>query len=85
MADLRELLSGLGYGDVRTHLQSGNAMLTRRSGRPEKLAREIENGIKANLGSAFVVWSGAATSCAPFLRATHFRRWQPTARSCSLD
>jgi uncharacterized protein (DUF1697 family) len=50
MADLRDLLSGLGYGDVRTHLQSGNAMFTSRSGRPEKLAGEIEDGIKANLG-----------------------------------
>jgi uncharacterized protein (DUF1697 family) len=26
MAALRELLSGLGYGEVRTHLQSGNAL-----------------------------------------------------------
>jgi uncharacterized protein (DUF1697 family) len=28
MADLRGLLDGLGYGDVRTHLQSGNAVFT---------------------------------------------------------
>jgi len=27
MADLRELLEGLGYDDVRTHLQSGNVVL----------------------------------------------------------
>jgi len=27
MADLRELLDGLGYDDVRTHLQSGNVVL----------------------------------------------------------
>ena len=26
MADLRSLLEGLGYDDVRTHLQSGNAV-----------------------------------------------------------
>ena len=28
MADLRALLEDLGYADVRTHLQSGNAVLT---------------------------------------------------------
>lgn len=28
MADLRTLLVGLGYDDVKTHLQSGNAILT---------------------------------------------------------
>jgi uncharacterized protein (DUF1697 family) len=28
MAELRELLSRLGYGDVRTYLQSGNAVFT---------------------------------------------------------
>ncbi|PSK81206.1 uncharacterized protein (DUF1697 family) [Murinocardiopsis flavida] len=28
MADLRALLAGLGYTDVRTHLQSGNAVVT---------------------------------------------------------
>ena len=46
MADLRELLSGLGYGDVRTHLNSGNAVFTSRTGNPVKLASEIEKGIK---------------------------------------
>lgn len=28
MADLRRILAGLGYGDVATHLQSGNAVFT---------------------------------------------------------
>ena len=28
MADLRELLTGLGYADVRTYLQSGNAVFS---------------------------------------------------------
>jgi uncharacterized protein (DUF1697 family) len=30
MGDLRELLDGLGYEDVRTHLQSGNVLLSSR-------------------------------------------------------
>jgi len=59
MTDLRELLSGLGYSGVRTHLQSGNAIFTSRSGNPAKLAREIEKGIKDSLGLTVrcLVWS----------------------------
>ncbi len=34
MADLRELLVGLGYTDVRTHLNSGNAVFSSASIRP---------------------------------------------------
>jgi uncharacterized protein (DUF1697 family) len=49
MADLRELLTGLGYADVRTHLQSGNAIFTAPSFNPEKLARNIEKGINDRL------------------------------------
>ena len=61
MADLRELLSGLGYGDVRTHLQSGNAIFTSRSGNPVKLAREVEKGIEDKVGLSVrcLVWRGA--------------------------
>ena len=48
MADLRELLAGHGYEDVRTHLQSGNVVLT--SSLPAdrlgtKLERELERGL----------------------------------------
>jgi uncharacterized protein (DUF1697 family) len=41
MADLRELLEGLGYQDVRTHLQSGNAVLST-DGAPAAVAEAIE-------------------------------------------
>jgi uncharacterized protein (DUF1697 family) len=50
MADLRALLSGLGYTNVRTHLQSGNAVLTSPSRDPQQLAGKIENRIKDRLG-----------------------------------
>jgi len=44
MSDLRALLVGLGYGDVRTHLQSGNVVLE--SGKsPEQLRRTIEKAL----------------------------------------
>ncbi|HEX3782402.1 MAG TPA: DUF1697 domain-containing protein [Pseudonocardiaceae bacterium] len=42
MADLRELLAGLGHTEVRTLLQSGNAVFTAAKGAPERLAARIE-------------------------------------------
>jgi len=48
MSDLRLLMGGLGYGDVRTHLVSGNAILTS-SKKPEHVARELEQAIDAEL------------------------------------
>lgn len=49
MAPLRDLLTGLGYGDVRTHLQSGNVVLTSDAAAAD-LERELERQIAANLG-----------------------------------
>jgi uncharacterized protein (DUF1697 family) len=46
MGDLREHLSGLGYEDVRTLLQSGNVVL-HADVAPERLAREIESEVEA--------------------------------------
>jgi uncharacterized protein (DUF1697 family) len=51
MADLRALLTGLGYTDVRTHLNSGNAVLTGDDGAtPAEHAERIETAITAELG-----------------------------------
>jgi uncharacterized protein (DUF1697 family) len=49
MADLRELLEGLGYEDVRTHLQSGNAVLTTDAA-PDAVAEAIEARIAEHVG-----------------------------------
>jgi uncharacterized protein (DUF1697 family) len=46
MAELREHLTALGYGDVRTLLQSGNVVLDA-DVPPERLAREIEREVRA--------------------------------------
>src|SRR4051794_14376938 len=56
MPELRDLLDGLGYGDVRTLLQSGNVVLPSGAG-PAKVARDLEKAIAAKLGveSAVVV------------------------------
>jgi uncharacterized protein (DUF1697 family) len=50
MAHLRELLGELGYGDVRTHLQSGNAVFSAPGTPPERAAREIEGQLTRSLG-----------------------------------
>jgi uncharacterized protein (DUF1697 family) len=48
MADLRELLSGLGYGDVRTLLNSGNAVFSTKD--PiETVTAAIEHGLRDDL------------------------------------
>jgi uncharacterized protein (DUF1697 family) len=49
MGTLRELLVELGYGDVRTYLQSGNVVLTS-SASPERLQRKLEQQIAKALG-----------------------------------
>jgi uncharacterized protein (DUF1697 family) len=50
MAKLREMLADLGYNDVTTHLQSGNAVFTSPRKSPRTLARQIEARIESDLG-----------------------------------
>lgn len=52
MANLRDLLSGLGYTDIRTHLQSGNAVFAAPDAQPQQLAAQIEVEIEGQLGFA---------------------------------
>ena len=49
MADLRKLLVGHGYEDVRTHLQSGNVVLTS-SVSADRLAKKLERELEAGVG-----------------------------------
>jgi uncharacterized protein (DUF1697 family) len=49
MADLRAMLADMGYEDVRTVLQSGNAVL-RTGKQPDTVARAIEERIAADFG-----------------------------------
>ena len=51
MADLRALLTSLGYEDVKTHLQSGNAVLTAKD-KPDHLVRTLESSLLSELGMA---------------------------------
>ncbi|MEV7802845.1 DUF1697 domain-containing protein [Microbispora sp. NPDC088329] len=54
MADLRALLGRLGYGNVRTHLRSGNALFTA-DGDAESTAAAIERGLGEELGLSVAV------------------------------
>lgn len=50
MADLRALLEDLGYTGVRTHLNSGNVVLTGHEADPAEHAARIEAAIRDRLG-----------------------------------
>lgn len=50
MADLRALVTDLGYGDVRTLLNSGNVIFTNPEGTPDDAAARIEEALTARLG-----------------------------------
>ena len=49
MADLRRLLAGEGFEDVRTYLQSGNVVLSS-SAKPDEVARKCEQLIEEAFG-----------------------------------
>jgi uncharacterized protein (DUF1697 family) len=49
MADLRELLTQLGYADVRTHLQSGNVVL-RSASSPNSVVSQLDPALKQRFG-----------------------------------
>src|SRR6185436_19471408 len=50
MADLRKLLEKLGYGDVKTLLNSGNAVFSAAAGAANKHARRIRAAVAGQLG-----------------------------------
>ncbi|MER7476165.1 DUF1697 domain-containing protein [Streptomyces sp. NPDC126510] len=50
MADLRTLLTDLGHGDVRTYLQSGQAVFSSGHGDEESLAAGIAQAIEKRFG-----------------------------------
>ena len=65
MADLRTLLTGLGYGDLATHLQSGNAIFSSQAPAAE-LELEIAESVAARFGvsCAVMVRTGAELAAA---------------------
>ncbi|MFE0176617.1 DUF1697 domain-containing protein [Streptomyces sp. NPDC059002] len=100
MARLRTLLEGLGHGDVRTHLQSGNAVFTADGGDEETLAAGIRQAIEKEFGFAVDVlvrdgaYLRAVAEACPFpaadleprqLHVTYFSAPVDEARFAALD
>lgn len=50
MSDLRELIAGMGFTDVRTHLRSGNVVLAGAGAGSAEIARRVEEEITDRLG-----------------------------------
>lgn len=55
MAELRDLVAGLGFVDVATHLQSGNVAFRAPEAEPEQAAGAIEAAIARELGLSIPV------------------------------
>jgi uncharacterized protein (DUF1697 family) len=100
MADLRAMLESLGYDDVRTHLQSGNAIFSAGGGKDATLEQNISAGIKATFGMEVAVMVRTAAEIAsvvdsnPFiargadtseLHATFLAAAPPAARIAAVD
>jgi uncharacterized protein (DUF1697 family) len=66
MAQLRELLADLGYTDVVTYLQSGNAVFASPVADPQALGRAIADGITERFGMSVsvVIRTGAELAAA---------------------
>lgn len=50
MASLRDLLSGMGYADVQTYIQSGNCLFRSAEDDPDVISQNIAEAIEANFG-----------------------------------
>ena len=91
MADLRALLEGLGLTNVRTYLQSGNAVFdaTDATEPPQALATAIEVRIARDLGPrvGVIVVPGEAmadvAAANPFLEAAGVRTQRPPTKACT--
>lgn len=64
MAELRELLAGLGYDDVRTYLASGNAVFSSASEDEDAISAQISAALESHFGfsAPCVVRSGTYLS-----------------------
>jgi uncharacterized protein (DUF1697 family) len=72
MADLRALLESLGYDEVRTHLQSGNAIFVAGAAKDATLEQQISAGIKATFGMEVAVMVRTAAEIASVVDSNPF-------------
>ncbi|GAA2999700.1 DUF1697 domain-containing protein [Streptosporangium longisporum] len=100
MAELRALLTGLGHGDVRTYLQTGNAVFTSTSDDEQALAAQLEQAVEERFGFGVDVlvrghaYLRAVADACPFpaaslegrqLHVTYFSEPVTASRVASLD
>jgi uncharacterized protein (DUF1697 family) len=78
MAALRELMEGLGFGDVKTLLQSGNVVFSGAKQAAEKLERQVEAAIRKKLAVDADVMIRTADEWVKIIGANPF---QPMAES----
>lgn len=72
MADLRAALSGLGYGGVRTYLQSGNAVFRAPATSTKAVRAEVEKGLADALGKDLTVLIRTSDELARVVQADPF-------------
>lgn len=91
MAALRELLTGAGYADVATHVQSGNVVLTD-AARPARLQRDCQQLISERFGFEVPVIVRSRAQLARVVAADPLgaiavepKRYQVTFLSAELD
>lgn len=77
MADLRTLLAGLGYDDVRTHLQSGNALFTATGATAAALERDIAAALRTDAGLDVKVLVRSASELAKVVAKNPFAGHDP--------
>src|SRR5258707_2933192 len=73
MQDLRALLTGLGYTDVATLLQSGNVVFTSPRREADKVRVEVEKAISQQLGMAVRCVMRTAAQLAAVVDANPFQ------------
>jgi uncharacterized protein (DUF1697 family) len=72
MADLRSLLEDLGYDDVRTHMQSGNAVFRTGTRSAAAVRRAVQDGLADELGMSVDVVVRTAAQLAKVVDADPF-------------
>jgi uncharacterized protein (DUF1697 family) len=72
MADLRAMLESLGYKEIRTHLQSGNAIFVAGAGKDAVLEQQISAGIKKTFGMDVAVLVRTAAEIVSVVDANPF-------------
>ena len=72
MADFRALLEGLGYEEVKTHLNTGNALVTAAKTTAGKVEREVAGKLEGDLGLAVKVMARSAREWAAVVEGNPF-------------